>query len=170
MTTRRPNVAALDLLSALLCVFVAFALLLEIPSRRAEIETLGLYAVVMRWPDGSLSDVDLYVRDPRARVVYFGNSDSGVLYLEHDDLGHPDRLNYERALVRELVDGEYVVNVHAYNLWERVPVTVELWRLRGTDRLIYRTEVVLQRRGQEETAFRFTPPRKISRLSADLVG
>lgn len=168
---RLPNVAALDLLAALLAVFVAFTLLLQIPTRSADIETLGLYAVVVRWPDGSRSDVDLYVRDPRGGIVYFAASDSGVLYLEHDDLGAPDRLNSERALIREVVPGEYVVNVQAYDLREsRVPVEVELWRLRGADRPIYRTTVVLTRTGQERTAFRFRPPGRISHLSASLVG
>lgn len=168
---RLPNVAALDLLSSLLCVFVAFTLLLAVPTKNSDIETLGFYAVSARWPDGYASDVDLYVASPDGTIVYFSNSDSGSLFLDHDDLGGPDKLNYERALIRQLLPGEYVVNVHSYNQWEKtIPVTVELWRLRGTDKLLYRTTVVLTHKGQETTAFRFRPPRRITHLSAELVG
>lgn len=167
-----PLVAAFDLQSVLLVTFLALVLLMVIPQRQAQIETLGLYAITARWEKGSLSDIDLYVRDPRGNIVYFGHRDAGGMHLEHDDLGAPDETNFERIVIRSEEDGEYVVNVHAYI---REPsrhdrVVVELWRLRGEDRRLHSQTVVLAREGQEETAFRFTARGRYSRLPARFIG
>lgn len=164
--------AAFDLVALIALVFIALALI-SVPKRQhSAIETLGYYAVTLTWTDGSTSDVDLYVRDPAGNITYYANSDPGGLYLEHDDLGRPDKLNYERILLRTIERGEYVVNVHAYRLEERrVPVTVTIWRLRGQDREIASKSLVLIQTGQEKTVFRFVPPHTFhDPVSADLVG
>lgn len=155
----RPLVAAFDLLAALLLVFVVLALTSAKPARPA-VDTLGVYAVTVRWEAGN-DDIDLYVRDPHGRVVYFGAQSVGVLQLEYDDLGSVVTSGVgtrgERVVVRGVAPGEYVVNVHAYRMETDRPVrvTVTLWRLAGDDERLRETVVILEATADEQTAFRF---------------
>ncbi|HSD12367.1 MAG TPA: hypothetical protein VLC10_02300 [Patescibacteria group bacterium] len=136
----------------------------------ANLRTEGKYAIVMEWPDASPDDVDLYVQDPTGKVVYFSARDLGLMHLEHDDQGAvSDRTrtargvvavekNEERVILRGVMPGEYVVNVHMYDKRDPqpTPVTISLYRLRGEDAEIVKKERVLRRSGDEATAFRFT--------------
>lgn len=171
MRGRRPVASALDLVACLLLVFAAVALLSTVSPPRARIDTLGLYAVTLRWDRGALSDLDLYIRTPSGRVVYFGNDDTDDVYLERDDIGAPSARNDERAVITREERGEYVVNVHAYHFQDDHPLraTLSLWRLRGEDRLLRTREIEIVRQGQERTAFRFRPPDRFSNLEATLV-
>lgn len=153
----------------LCCLLLVVYTLIAPPAKPTQIETLGFYAITIEWQRGSASDVDLYVRAPSGEIVYFANSDGAYVSLEHDDLGEPDAANRERAIIRQLDPGEYVVNVHGYRLNERsLPVVVTLWRLRGEDRKL-RTKTVRVADGGETTAFRFRPPRRFSDLPARFV-
>jgi hypothetical protein len=167
-----PMVAPFDLVTNLLIVFVALVLVSVPKQKISQIKTLGLYAVTIKWPDGSKDDVDLYVKDPSGNIVYFVNRDAGFMHLEHDDLGEPDEENYERVILRGIEPGEYIVNVHMYGRYEPgdIVVVVELWRLQGNDKRLYSRRIVLQAPGQEETAFRFVPGRdKYSHLSQKFI-
>jgi hypothetical protein len=162
------------ILNALVCFIALFMLaLLQINPESAKenaIETLGKYAVVVTWPDGSHDDVDLYVRDPAGNVAFFQNRDIGLMHLEHDDLGaRSDSMrtdvgdvtvdrNEERVVIRGIVPGEYTVNVHMYRKSDpgQTPVTITLYRLIGNDEAVISKERVLERNGHELTAFRFT--------------
>lgn len=136
----------------------------------ANVRTYGEYAVTIEWPDGSPDDVDLYVRDPTGVIVYFSARDEGLMHLEHDDQGaisdHAqtesgeytvDR-NEERVIMRGMIPGEYVVNVHMYNKRSPrpTPVTIRLIRLKGDDAELVKKVRVLADKGDEATAFRFT--------------
>lgn len=164
------------ILNALVCFIALFMLsLTQInPKSKSDsepvVETEGKYVVVMSWPDGSGDDVDLYVRDPAHRIAFFSSREAGLMHLEHDDLGSRNdtmstetgevRLdkNEERVILRGVIPGEYVVNVHMYTKHDTgpTPVTITLLRLRGTDAEIVKRERVLDRDGDERTAFRFT--------------
>ncbi len=136
----------------------------------ASLKTDGKYAVVMEWPDASPDDVDLYVQDPSGKIAYFSARDLGLMHLEHDDQGsvsdrtltsHGDvtvERNEERVILRGVIPGEYVVNVHMYDKRspKPTPVTIRLYRLKGEDTEIVSKERVLRRSGDEATAFRFT--------------
>lgn len=168
------SVAFLDLILILLIFFIAILALIQInPEAKAPpaIETRGKFLVLIQWEDDSPDDVDLYVRDPENRIVFFQSRDIGLMHLEYDDLGtRSDRLqskigeevkvdrNEERIVLRGTVPGEYVINVHMYakNRPEPARVTIALWQLIGNDRELHRVERVLERRGDEKTAFRFT--------------
>jgi len=139
-------------------------------AQEAALKTDGVYAVVMEWPNASPDDVDLYVRDPTGRIVYFSARDIGLMHLEHDDQGTTsDRINTpggevkierneERVILRGTIAGEYIVNVHMYNKRspDPTPVTVSLYKLKGEDTEAVRKERQLKTSGQEATAFRFT--------------
>ena len=167
-----PMVAAFDVQSALLIMFVILVLTAVPKATPLRIETLGFYAVKAVWAKDSNDDVDLYVRDPQGHIVYFANQDAGLLHLEYDDMGTGISGTYtlpsgkkvvvhensERTVVRGVDTGEYTVNLQMYRKDSTGPVrvTVQLWRLRGNDTVAYERTVALSRKGQEETAFRIT--------------
>jgi hypothetical protein len=157
-----PRVAALDLLSCLVLVFAILALISQpkTPNRPAII-TPGVVALVLTWKPGSNDDLDLWVQDPKGNLAWFASREAGTMYLEHDDLGTAISGTYyhsERTVIREVVPGEYIVNVHAYYLHDPGPITatVQLWRTHGTSAPIYSRSFVLSYTGDEVTAFRFT--------------
>ncbi len=136
----------------------------------ANLSTEGEFAVLMDWPNDSKDDIDLYVRDPNGNIAYFRSRDTGLMHLEHDDRGASGdsvttssgtvavETNEERTIIRGIIPGEYVVNVHMYNKQSPgdTPVTVRLVRLKGMDAEVVTRVRVLKRDGQQSTAFRFT--------------
>lgn len=163
-------VAAFDLLSVLLSTFLALVLLMVVPEQESQIETFGAYAITMSWTTGSRSDVDLYVKEPGGGIVYFGSRDAGLLHLEHDDRGVPDRRNYERIVLRGEQEGEFLVNVQMYRKREprAAHIRVELWRLLGRDAMVHSQRLVLRDEYEERTAFRFTTSGTYSRLPGSM--
>lgn len=169
--------AAIDTLSCLLLI-VLVAINPPVVKTRASIATPGKYVVVMTWPQTD-NDVDLWLRQPDGRIVYWRNPRSPLAHLESDDQGFvgdlPDGHNVERMVLRNLAPGEFTVNVHLYSGRDvPVPVTVTLWRLEGVDAELYSVKIVLAVEGDEVTAFRFSPNedgavRNLNRLPAQLV-
>ena len=170
--------ATVDTLSCLLLVVLA-AINPPLDPARAALETYGRYAVVLTWPAGD-NDVDTWYASPDGRRVWFNDSRSTVAHLEQDDLGtrsdtDPKAVNRERVVIRSILPGEHIVNVHAYGLSQPpVTVKVELWRLQGADRRLYSVRIRLTTTGDERTAFRFSLDRSgvlqnLNRLPASLV-
>lgn len=122
------------------------------------VTTFGQYAVTMT--SKTRDDIDLYVRDPRGDVGWYGSLQAGALSLEHDTVpGVTDPAaagEHELMVVREATDGEYVANVFVYTGGAPAVVEVQLWDLRG-----FHKRVVLSRRvrvhgqGEQVTAFRW---------------
>jgi len=153
----------------LCCLLLVVYTMIAPPPAPASIETLGQYAVEVSWPSNRDDDVDTYVEDPAGKVVSFSNSDVGLMHLEHDDLGSSSdteqvagrttvvRDNRERVVLRGVLPGEVTVNVHMYRKASRAgcPVSVKLFRLRGSDRVLLERSLVLDHQGEEATAFRF---------------
>jgi hypothetical protein len=190
------NIVFLDVIMNSLLGFVCLFIVAYVqinPEAKQEhaIETSGKYAVVMRWPDGSRDDVDLYLRDPTGRIAYYSNRDVGLMHLEHDDLGAKSDMvrtkdgtfkadvNEERVIVRGTIPGEYTVNVHMYHKEDpaTTPVEIFLYRLQGNDQEIVKKQRTLERVGDERTAFRFSiaadgelVPGSINELPRSFVG
>lgn len=173
--------AAIDLLGSLF--LVALVMMAPPPNPASAIRTQGEYAVVLTWPKKCDADLDLYVRQPDGEVVYFNHMNGSTVHLEHDDipangLGYQGQGNYERAVLRGLDPGEYVVNVHSYSTYSCEPpvaATVELWRLRGMDERVNTQELAMGQAGDEQTAFRFSLRKDgttygVNRLPRKLVG
>jgi hypothetical protein len=126
--------------------------------RQPSVTTFGQYAVTMTAK--TADDIDLYVRDPRGDIAWFGSLQSGALSLEHDTVpGQTDPVRdgvHELTVIREATPGEYVANVHVYNGGARAAVTVELWDLRGfKKRVVLSRHLTVRYRGEQETAFRW---------------
>ena len=123
----------------------------------------GNVVVEMHWPDELPVDVDLWVQAPNDVPVGFWNQGSQFFNLLRDDLGmegDASARNYEVSYSRGILAGDYIVNVHMYG---KVPagvvvpvrVVVSVKAKYDSLRQILQTSVELQRRNQEETAFRF---------------
>lgn len=123
----------------------------------------GNVVVEMHWPDELDADVDLWVQAPGDIPVGFFNQGGRFFNLLRDDLGAEGDVtgkNYEISYSRGIPEGEYIVNVHMYGPLPaglEVPVQVIVSIKRRFDSLqpVIRTEVLLTRRNQEETATRF---------------
>lgn len=118
------------LLSGTMNLFVLFmmALLMINPVQKKKdgIETKAEFVITLRWPDNLDCDLDLWVRGPSGDIVWWQNKDVGDMHLERDDTGdkndtkiingktyaNPD--NSEHWVLRTLIPGEYVANVHLY--------------------------------------------------------
>lgn len=161
-----------DYLLALLGIFLILAIVEKPHATPMRIDTLGVLAVTASWPAGSNDDVDLWVQDSQGNVAWFAQQDAGLMHLESDDLGTGisgtytttdgrkiiTSANTERTVIKGAIPGEYTVNVHMYAKNDHGPtvVTIELWQLRGNDRVLRTVRVTLHRGGEEVTAFRFT--------------
>lgn len=168
------NVAFLDILMNALVVFIALFILtvVKIKSQEAEptVKTDGKYIIVVTWDDASEDDVDTYVMDPRGNIAYFRNREAGLMHLERDDLGKKNDVflgagqkievekNEERVVIRGIIPGEYIANVHMFSKRGRTDtkVVVSLLKLEKTGAPIVEKEIILRRSGDEKTAFRFT--------------
>lgn len=133
--------------------------------------TFGEYAIVVSWNDKSEDDVDTYVRDPQGRIVFFTSKDNGLLHLERDDYGMSNDTtksvdgttiqvegNQERVIIRGIVPGEYIVNVHMYAKRDKTPTRVQiaLLDIKREGAVVTEAVVVLEKERQESTAFRFS--------------
>lgn len=157
-------VVAVDFLLGVLLMQQAILSLTTIQTLTPHIQTYGQYAIVMSWPlDGN--DVDLYTQDPQGNIAYFARLSVDEMHLEHDDLGDNETgykglgHNEERTILRGFSAGEYTVNAQMYSQLGRpgpTHVTIQLYSLRGQDKLIVQQTVTLHEQGDEQTAFRFT--------------
>lgn len=130
----------------------------------------GVYRITLTWPEDTFDDVDLWMRDPQGNIVFFRRHEAGLMYLGRDDLGgRNDTIiredgrkeiiqdNSETIILRGTLVGEYIVNVHLYNMTSPsgVPTTVTLYAS-ATNGVIIQRLVKLHQRGDEKTAFRFS--------------
>lgn len=157
-----------DVLMLALIGFVAMVIMLlpHVSKPREETDEHdppGNVVVELHWPDELPVDVDLWVQGPNDTPVGFWNQGSQYFNLLRDDLGmegDASARNYEVTYSRGIRAGEYTVNVHMYG---KVPAGVEvpvrvIVSVKGkydSLRQILETSLDLQRRNQEETAFRF---------------
>lgn len=157
-----------DVIMLALIGFVAMVVMLLPHLRKSEVEAQdhkapGNVIVELHWPNNLEVDVDLWVMGPESTPVGFWNLGNEVFNLLRDDLGtegDATNLNYEVAYSRGIPAGEYIVNVHMYGpvpKGVKVPTTIVVSVRRDfhQTKQILKTEVVLTRKNQEETAFRF---------------
>jgi len=129
------------------------------------------FMLEMVWNSDSDDDIDIHVKDPLGTVVNFRTRQSGIMYLDKDDLGHrsdtiqmPDGstkiipVNKEVVTIRGVMPGRYVVNVHFYGKKTEGDyvndVMVTLIKLNPYSNVVT-VNRVLDEPGQELTAFSF---------------
>lgn len=158
-------------LATFIALFVLAFILINPDEADKAIATEGKYLITLNWNEKSNDDVDLYVMDPAGNIVFFQSREKGLMHLERDDLGAsndtitgPDgksitiEKNEERVVIRGVIPGEYLVNVHMYRKKdkEKTAVKIALIKLIGRDEQILEKERILEEEGEEKTAFRFT--------------
>ena len=157
-----------DVLMLALIGFVAMVIMMlphlsETKQESDEHRSPGNVVVEIHWPNDLPVDVDLWVQAPNDVPVGFFNQGSEQFNLLRDDLGtegDATNLNYEVSYSRGIKAGEYIVNVHMYGpvpsgIVVPVSVVVSVRRKYDSLRQVLETTVDLERRNQEETAFRF---------------
>lgn len=136
------NLAFVDLLFNLLvgftCLFVIAFLLINPIAKSGLIDPPVKIMVEMDWDDDSLEDMDLYVKGPHGKIVWYGNRENGYITLKRDDLGRENdtyevngrkvviRSNYEITTATDLPDGDYAVNVHYFSDRKEGPIEVNV--------------------------------------------
>jgi len=173
------GVASQDVITNALMGFIVLFILAFILAALAKqkedekrIDTSGEYLLLVIWDKNSEDDVDTHVRDPQGNHLYYNKREAGLMHLERDDRGKfndmsetgPDGKpiqvdkNEERAVLRGIVPGEYIVNIHMFRKADQTAtkVRVSLVKLRGQDTTIVEKELVFPTQGEEQTAFRFT--------------
>ena len=172
--TFHSNTAFLDILFNTLLGFVALFFLAFVQMNPKEeenkknIESKAEFVITFTWNSEHDDDVDAYVEDPQGHLVMFKRREDGLMHLDRDDLGHRNDIiqsgeetiqyaeNQEIVTIRGIIEGEYTVNAHMY-LKKHPNVTtvkITLEKLRPYKKIIER-EIVLEKLGDEKTAFRF---------------
>lgn len=162
-----------DVLSLALLGFLAVIVLLlphVVPEQQDQPVTAtsaGDLVVQLTWPNEMDADMDLWVKAPGDIAVGYSNKGGKIFNLLRDDLGSKfdlSSINHESAYSRGFVQGEYVVNVHAYRIDPEYPppFAVEVLVSKKTaidDQVsvhpIVFTRPQIRRQGQEVTATRF---------------
>ena len=163
-------------------LFLVAIMFMNPEAKTGIIDPKAEYIITITWGDNRPEDIDTWVEDPEGRVIWFRNTEAGLLHLDRDDRGllndtitingeevlNP--LNQEVVTLRGVVKGEYVVNVHYYNdegTKKPVDVNVRLVKVNPALEVIYYGTVTLEKQGEEKTAVRFVINRdgKISNIN-----
>ncbi len=136
------NLAFIDLLFNLLVgftsLFVIAFLLINPIAKKGVVDPPILMMVEIEWDDYSYEDIDLYVKGPDGKTVFYSNKNNGYIVLKRDDLGMRNdsfyvngvltevRRNYEVTTMTVLPDGDYVVNIHYFSGGDRTDVRVRV--------------------------------------------
>lgn len=157
------TLAVVDLLTALVVVFAAMAVLaiISIDQQRVTSVRAGSLAIELTWPHRYDADVDLWVRAPGDHPVGYSHMSDKHCNLVRDDLGRamdPESENTEVTFCRGDDPGEWAVNAMLYRSYDdNVPLTATITVTRlgdGSTQLLQRT-VTIKHEGQQVTAFRF---------------
>lgn len=194
MLTRKyhADTAFLDLLFNSLIGFVVLfflAFILMNPERKEDknVEAKAEFIITVDWPQDHDDDIDTYVEDPEGHLVSFRRREDGLMHLDRDDLGRRNDtiqtrfgkveygINREMVMIRGIIPGEYVVNIHAYKKSDDRPtlVTITLDKINPFSTIAKET-VEIKFTGDEKTAFRFVLDKEgkvksVSKLKKSLI-
>ncbi|MFA5488442.1 MAG: hypothetical protein WC284_04405 [Candidimonas sp.] len=170
----------IDYLFNCLIVFITMAVLAFLlinPPDEGGVKPDAEYMITITWPKGDI-DVDLYVQQMSTKgIVYFKSRESGIMFLERDDLGDKNdfviidyqqvkiETNKEIVFLRGKHIDEYAINVHLYRYdeilssetyIEPVEVVVEVAKLVPSYEVVYTNTVKLSYVKEEIHVVRFT--------------
>ena len=150
-------------------LFLVAIMFMNPEAKSGIIDPKAEYILTITWEDNSPDDIDVWVEDPDGRVIWFRNPAAGLLHLDRDDRGLindtilvngeelQNPLNQEVVTLRGVVKGEYIVNLHYYATETEKPVDVQvrLAKVNPSLEIVYYDTVILNKVGDEKTAFRF---------------
>lgn len=152
--------------------FLFFLALLAMAPKASEgkVDSKAEFIITMDWPDSHPDDLDLMVETPGGEIAWYRHKEAGFLTLDRDDRGggHDTILingrrvstpiREEVVTVRGIVAGEYTVNITHYvaTTNKPVPVNVRVQKLNPVARVIWEGQLLVDHKGDEKTAVRFT--------------
>ncbi len=156
------TLAVVDLLTALVVVFAAMAVLAIMAATKETAVGVkpGGMVIEMRWQRGADADVDLWVKAPGDEAVGYSHTSDAHCNLLRDDLGRqldPESRNQEMVVCRGIDQGEWVVDAMLYHSYDdQVPLRVNVTVREGPllAEILDRT-IELQSQGQQVTLWRF---------------
>src|SRR5882762_5314653 len=162
---------ALTFAKAMLVLSVILVVLIN-PSKKEEdgIKPKIEYMVQINWPDGD-DDVDLWMRTPDNKIVYYGNKEANFLTLERDSMGTKNNTiivdgktivnthNEEFVSVRGIEPGEYVITIHLYRSHEtsewhkeleiQIPVEIKIIKFNPKVTEVFKTIMIIHQVSEE---------------------
>jgi hypothetical protein len=158
------------MIQALTFFFVLAVMFMNPIAKKGIIDPKAEFIITTSWPDNSPDDIDIWVEDPAGNIIWFRNREAGLVHLDRDDRGMlndtlevngrtvQNPLNQEVVTIRGVIAGEYVVNLHYYATETGKPVeaNVRIDRVNPVLKVIYYDKVILNEKGDEKTALRFT--------------
>ena len=132
------------------------------------------FLITVDWTGAGKYDVDTWLRLPDGSRVNFQNKESGIAFLERDDLGNtcdattsggkPLNDCEEITVLRGVVIGEYVLALHLYSVDRSIQVApvnpvvvrVKIEKLNPTVTIVWQTAVTLSTVREEKSVVRFT--------------
>ncbi len=164
------------LFNTLLAVVMLFAVAMMVMNPKAKtgvIDAKAEFIITVTWPDLNPNDIDTWVQDPGGNLVWFRAREGGMMHLDRDDRGLSNDtiningqqvvnpLNQEVVTIRGYAPGEYTVNLHYYESKNGEPVATKVAVVKVNPRadVVFYGDVLLQRKGDEATAVRFTVDR-----------
>ena len=150
-------------------LFLVAVMLINPEARTGLIDPKAEYILSIRWQDHSEDDIDIWVENPEGSVLWFKNTEVGLLHLDRDDRGKlndtivvgdqeiENPLNQEVVTLRGVIRGEYIANLHYYATTSKEPVDVDirLDKVNPVLKVVYYGTVRLEEQGDEKTAVRF---------------
>ena len=158
------NIAFIDLIFNVLIGFVflfVIALILINPITKDEGPPVKAeYMITLEWPDESKADIDLWVQHNSNPGVGFSNKEQDHIHLDRDDLGDKNDtytvdgveqtllLNKEVINLRGIVQGNYYIVAHAYNIRKEnnIPVKIKVIKLNPYAEVYSKQEIVVHAR------------------------
>lgn len=159
-------------------LFLVALVLLNPPAKTGIVDPKAEFLITVSWPDGNPNDIDIWVEGPEGNEVSYKRPQGGLMNLDRDDRGMvndtqivngkeiSNPINQEVLTIRGRPAGEYVVNLHYFKTQAdtsgsddgltRVPVTVYLAEVNPVLKVLFYNTNVLEKEGDEITAFRFT--------------
>jgi hypothetical protein len=161
------------LFNALLAFVMLFAIAMIAMNPKAKtgiIDAKAEFIITVTWPDLNPNDIDTWVQDPAGNLVWFRAREGGMMHLDRDDRGVSNDtivingqtvvnpLNQEVVTVRGFAPGEYTVNLHYYDSKnsKAVEANVSVVKVNPRAEVVYYGTVTLERKGDEQTAVRFS--------------
>lgn len=156
------TLAVVDLLTALVVVFAAMAVLAIIAATKETVAGVrpGGMVIEMRWQNSADADVDLWVRAPGDEAVGYAHMSDAHCNLLRDDLGRqldPESRNEEMVVCRGIDPGEWIVDTMLYRTYDdQLPIKVNVTVREGPllTEILDRT-IELRSQGQQVTLWRF---------------
>lgn len=164
------NIAQLTLI----LFFLAFIHMGKTDIGPGKIDVSDNYIITLQWNSESTHDIDIHVMGPNKEVIGFRHQDATWGTLERDDRGTLNdvqiidgvplqfKLNREVIHLRNMADGQYVVNVHMYSLRDETVdlpqnIDVEMIQILPTYKVLFkqRYDGLMLANKEEFTAFAF---------------